>query len=191
MVLSKKIEIAEHLRAELARRNCLINSYGDTWVIFENLNYPGYFMYLQVGDWVAPHTGLIYKKVNCFEKKQLTYSKELGCGENIDLMINFAISPPFTDYVVGKVNIQRVYFDNVYTIYSSRIDRWHMLKGDLDIDQKKIMQNLKHVEMMQTEILWGIRKEDALHTILRFRDNDDYFDYDCDENAVMKGNIHE
>ena len=45
--------------------------------------------------------------------------------------------------------------------------------------------------MMQTEILWGIRKEDALHTILRFKDNDDYFDYDCDENAVMKGSIHE
>jgi len=191
MQLVKQTEIASRLREELLSNNCIINSYGDTWVLVENLKHPGYFIYLQIGDWVAPHTGLVYAKVNCFEKRQLTYHKELGCGENINWLLEFAKNPTLEGHVQCVTNNQRIYLSNLYTVHTDGRTKWQVLNTDLANDeQKTVMKNLQHIEMIQKEIRWGITKEDALHTILRFSSEDAYFDYDCDEEKIISdGNI--
>jgi len=178
------------MRAKLAKYDCMINAYGDAWVLLENLNFPNYFIYLEIGDWIKPHTGTIYKKINCFEKTQLTYEKALGCGEDIKQLLDFAKNPVFENYTKGTqcVYLSKLYnyLTNLYTVCANGETNWQTLMSELtNTEQRLIIETLQHIEMRQTETRRLTEADNKVNTVLRFMNDTAYFDYDCDDRKII------
>ena len=156
------------------------------WVLVENPCYPGYFIYLEIGNSVTSHKGMLYEKINCFEKRQLNYSMNLCGVEDISSLIDFAKNIVFSKSINNNTHIQKVYVHNLYTHHTDGRTKWQVLNASLINDkQKKVMKELKHVEMISTEERWGIKLEDRKHTILRFISDNEYFDYDCNDAKII------
>lgn len=189
MQISKQIEILNKLRAKLIDNKIIINAYGDTWLLCENKNYSNRFIYIELGDWVRPHTATIYNKINCFERKQLSYNIELSEGENIEPLISFVLNPSDGTYVKSNdVKNQRIYLTELYGSIDNKTKLQH-LKESLDDQQQMIMKNLQHIHMLNKDQIWHKSLDQREATVLRFDDGLNYFDYDCTTQTIIDTHI--
>lgn len=184
MKLNEQLIIMENLIEEIKKEGMSIASYGSTWVTVENPNYPECFIYLQLGDGICSHTGLLYKKVSCYQKKQYGYPVELAYGNNIVRMLDYVKNPFCYECVSGDVPVQRNYME-LYTVLDDRKTILQHITSDwTNEDQKKVLSNLVRIEMIQTETDWGIVLGSERPTIIRFHGKETSFDFNFKERKV-------
>ena len=197
MERKKQMEIMTNLRNKIKELpNLSLAYYGATYVIAENKNFPDYFVYAQIGDWVTPHTATLYRKLDCFTKKQASYGIELGCGENIDYLLEFINEPKHQPIMQSGRNPGLMPTSRLYITESSSSGN---LKQDLltvtknweqqfnDSRPSTILNEITHIEVIQKdldylEVPGCITK--LIPTILRVHCTNDWFDYNCSTRTI-------
>lgn len=182
MEQDKQIELLNQLKAELSTDpDIIINIYRDSWLLIENKKRPGYFIYLEIGEADEPHLSIIYEKINCFYKQQVSTTINLGSGDDISQLIEFAKNPVIENRdAVGELYYptdQLLYLNELYIRSKYDGTKFDNLKHIAEERHGFILNTLQHIEMRPNRTETG--------TVLRFINDTAFFDYDPDQEKIV------